>query len=78
MEDNVTEEQSCQGTHCLQYKLHKNINEHQQTMEADEKWLNDGSLENYKAKLCKMYNINLNLNCAYVCFVKHMCQSACS
>ena len=52
MEDNVTEKQSDLVPYCLQYKQHKSIisklHEHQQTREADGKWLNKGSLEEKK------------------------------
>ena len=47
-EDYVTEKQSDLGPQCLQYKLHKKLQEHQQPREADKKWLkwlNNGSLE---------------------------------
>ena len=59
MEDNVTGEQSDLGPYCLQYKLHKSYictYEHQQTREADDKWLNTGSFEEKK-----LHNSNLIL-----------------
>ena len=56
MEDNVTGEQSYLGPYCLQYKLHKSYIRHQQTREADDKWLNTLSFEEKK-----IHNSNLNL-----------------
>ena len=61
MEDNVTGEQSDLGPYCLKYKTL----EHQQTMEAEDKWLNTVSFEE------KNY---ITVILIYVCFVKQMCK----